>query len=193
MSVLTPPMPSASVPPPALMTADEFLRLHVHDSGIELIDGHLVRLPVPEFDHGHVCFKVSLHLGGFVVANRLGWVCTNDTFVRTRPDGVRGADLLYISYDKLPADAPRPKGAINPPLELVIEVRSPTDTLKEVTAKAMEYIAAGVQVVMLLDPEVPFVAVFRPNQLPQRFEPSDTLTLPDVLPGFAVPVASFFE
>lgn len=191
--VLTPPMPSASVPPPALMTADEFLRLHVHDSGVELVDGQLVRLPMPGLEHGEVCGNATAILHGFVKPNRLGRLATNDTFVRISPDKVRGADVLFISYATLPATMPTPKGAVTPPLELVVEVRSPTDSLNEMMAKALEYTAAGVQVVLLLDPEVPFAAVFRANQLPQRFEPTDTLTLPDVLPGFSVQVAEFFE
>lgn len=195
-AVLAPPLPApAAPPPPPLMTADEFLRRHGDDAGIELIAGHPVRLPMPGFQHGEVCFNVALILGGFVKANRLGRIATNDTFVRTRtdPDGVRGADVLFISYATLPAEMPTPKGAITPPLELVVEVRSPTDSLNEMMAKALEYTDAGVTVVLLLDPDERFVAVFRANQLPKRLELTDTLTLPDVLPGFAVPVQSFFE
>ncbi len=195
-AVLAPPLPaSAGSPPPSLMTADEFLRRYGDDSGIELIEGHLVRLPMPGFQHGEICFKAALVIGGFVVANRLGRAFTNDPFIRTKtdPDSYRGADVVFISYDTLSAATPTPKGAITPPLELVVEVRSPTDSLNEMMAKALEYTDAGVTVVLLLDPEEQFAAVFRANQLPRRFEPADTLTLPDVLPGFAVPVASFFE
>lgn len=192
-AVLTPPLSSASVPPPGLMTADEFLRLHGDESGIELIDGQLVRLPMPGLEHGEVCGNAYAILREFVKPKHLGRLATNDTFVCISPDQVRGADVMFISYATLPADQPTPKGAVTPPLELVVEVRSPTDSLNEMMAKALEYINAGVQVVLLLDPEAPFAAVFRENQLPQRFEPTDTLTLPDVLPGFAVPVAKFFE
>jgi len=192
-AVLAPPMPATTAP--SLLTADEFLRRYGDDSGIELIEGHLVRLPMPGFQHGEVCFKVALVIGGFVVANRLGRAFTNDPFIRTKtdPDSYRGADVVFISYDTLPATTPTPKGAFTPPLELVVEVRSPTDSLNEMMAKAVEYTSAGITVVLLLDPAERFAAVFRANQLPQRYEAADTLTLPDVLPGFAVPVASFFE
>lgn len=41
-------MSTATLPPPiGPMTADEFLRLHGDESGIELIDGQIVRLPMP--------------------------------------------------------------------------------------------------------------------------------------------------
>ncbi len=197
-AVLAPPMPASvgSLPPtPPLVTAEEFLRRHGDDSGIELIDGHLVRLPMPGFQHAEVCGNAYALLREFVKPNRLGRVFSNDPFIRTKtdPDSYRGADVVFISYVTLPATTPTPKGAITPPLELVVEVRSPTDSLNEMMAKALEYTDAGVTVVLLLDPEERFAAVFRANQLPQRLEPADTLTLPDVLPGFAVLVAQFFE
>ena len=49
-----------------LMTADEFLRLHGDESGIELVDGQLVRIPMPGAKHGEVCFNVALIFGPFV-------------------------------------------------------------------------------------------------------------------------------
>jgi Uma2 family endonuclease len=177
------------------MTADEFLKQHGDESGVELVDGQVVRLPMPGLQHGEVCLNVGAILREFVKANRLGRVMSNDPFIRTRtnPDGCRGADVLYISYATLPADVPTPKGAYTPPLELVVEVRSPTNTIPELTAKANEYLDAGVQVVLILDPETASVGVFRAEELPFRLHNGDELTLPDVLPGFAAPVKRFFE
>ena len=36
-------------------------------------------------------------------------------------------------------------------------------------------------------------AVFRPVTRPEIFQKDQTLTIPDVLPGFEVPVVRFFE
>ncbi|MBL8865921.1 MAG: Uma2 family endonuclease [Gemmataceae bacterium] len=175
------------------MTADEFLRLHGDESGIELIDGQIVRLPMPGLEHGEVCANVAIILGNHVKSNRLGRLFTNDSFVRLGADRVRGPDVLYISYQTMPADVPTPKGAYAPPLELVVEVRSPFNTIREMTLKADEYLAAGVKVVLIVEPESASVGVFRSDELPQRFHNGDILELPDVLPGFAVPVKRFFE
>ncbi|QEL13895.1 Uma2 family endonuclease [Limnoglobus roseus] len=175
------------------MTADEFLQKHVHETGIELVDGQIVRLPMPGIKHGEVCLNVGAILRDYVKRNRLGRVCSNDSFVRIRPDAVRGPDVLFISYLTLPADQPAPKGAISPPLELVAEVRSPFDTVRAMTRKAEEYLDAGVQVALVFDPETSSVSVFRLNEFPLRLDNGDELTLPDVLHGFAVPVRQFFE
>ncbi len=180
---------------PPLMIADEFLRLYGDESGVELVGGILVRLPMPGAVHGEVCGNAYSLIRDHVKANKLGRVMSNDTYIRTRtnPDGFRGADVCYVSYGTLPADQPTPAGPLLPPLELVVEVRSPSDTFADLTDKATEYLRAGVQVVLVLDPPTESAGVFRANELPQRFHNGDELTLPDVLPGFAMPVARFFE
>jgi Uma2 family endonuclease len=190
------PTTATTVPPtPALMTAEEFVKLHGDESGVELVKGRVVRYPMPGFDHGEVCSKANYFVTRHVIEHGLGQVVSNDTFVRvtTNPDTYRGADVCFISYARLPKEQPRPKGPLEVPPELVVEVRSPTDRLSQLTAKAFEYLEAGVTVVVVLDPNTESAAVFRAEELPQRFSNGDELTLPDVLPGFGVPVRKFFE
>ncbi len=175
------------------MTTDEFLRLHGDESGIELVDGQIRRLPMPGCDHGQVCFRAALVLGNFVMANNLGRMMTNDSFVRISDEHCFGADLMFVSFATLPVDQPTPRGPITPPVDLVVEVRSPSDSIGDMSRKAHTYLDAGVRVVLVLDPEHDSAGIYRPDELPQRMHNGDVLTLPDVLPGFAVPVARFFE
>lgn len=185
---------STAIPP--LMTAEEFVRLHGDESGVELVKGRVVRLPMPGVEHGEVCISAGTIFKNFAKANHLGRVLGNDTFVRvgTNPDTYRGADVCFISYAKLPKDQPRPKGPLEQPPELVIEVRSPTDRMGDIQIKVGEYLNAGVAVVVLLDPNVEAASIYRQSDdFPQRLSNGDELTLPDILPGFAVPVREFFE
>jgi Uma2 family endonuclease len=175
------------------LTFDEFVRRHGDESGIELVDGQIVRLDMPGGDHGEVCLTAGSMIRDHVKARKLGRVMSNDTFIRTKAERCRGADICYVSYATMPADVPTPKGPLTPPLDLVVEVKSPTDSYREVSEKAFEYLDAGVKLVLVLDPETESAGVYRPNELPQRFHNGDTVTLPDVLPEFAVPVKSFFE
>lgn len=186
----------ATAQPVTTMTGDEFLRQYGDASGVELVKGKLVRIPMPGADHGEVCTNAGVILHQYVKPQKLGRVMNDDTFIRTtsNPDGYRGADVVFISYERLPADQPTPTGALTPPLELVIEVRSPSDSISAMSNKAYEYLEAGVKCVVVLDPPTESAAIYRSNELPQRFHNGDTLALPDdVLPGFAVPVAKFFE
>lgn len=96
-----------------------------------------------------------------------------------------------MSYARMPK-GPIPEGPLPAP-DLVIEVRSPSDRIPQLSAKATEYLEASVTVVVVIDPGTESLAVFRENEFPIRMHNSDELALPDVLPGFAVPVAQFFE
>lgn len=191
---MTPPTQTA--PPLTLMTAEEFIRLHGDESGVELVKGRVVRYPMPGAEHGEVCGNAYTFVREVVKARDLGRVMTNDTFVRTGTDPAtyRGADVCFLSYARHPKDRPLPKGPLEVAPELVIEVRSPTDRIGDIQIKVGEYLNAGVTVVVVLDPGIDAATVYRQTEdFPQRFSNGDELTLPDVLPGFAVPVKRFFE
>ncbi len=186
------------------LTVAEFLKKYGHCSGVELVRGRVVwagraarptsgGFPMPEFKHGVICQRAARAVSDFVDANKLGWVAINDTFVTVDADNetVRGADVLYISYARLP-QGPIPED-LNASPELVIEVRSPTDRWSQLFGKVGEYLGAGVAVVVVLDPNTETVSIYRDDGRQQILTTADELTIPDVLPGFAVPVAQFFE
>jgi Uma2 family endonuclease len=77
--------------------------------------------------------------------------------------------------------------------EVAVIVRRPPMTFSQLSAKAFRLLESGAKAVVALDPESKAVGVYRLDLLPHRFLHGDTVTLPDVLPGFAVPVAKLFE
>lgn len=179
-----------------LMTAEEFVRLYGDEAGVELVKGRVVRYPMPGAEHGEVCLNAGSMIRDFVKQHDLGRVMSNDTFIRTgtNPDTYRGADICFLSYARLPKEQPRPRGPLALAPDLVVEVRSPTDRTGDIQIKVGEYLNIGVTAVVVLDPGIEAATVYRgDDELPQRFHNGDDLTLPDVLPGFAVPVRRFFE
>ncbi|WP_439623142.1 Uma2 family endonuclease [Gemmata sp.] len=177
---------------PPTMTAEEFFALHGSESNVDLVRGQIVRYPMPGAKHGVVCLAAGAIIRDFVRAGKLGRVMGNDTYIRISPDSVRGADVCYVSYDRLPQGS-TPDGMLEVPPDLVIEVRSPSDLWTDALGKMLDYIRIGVPVVVILDPPTESASVYRPGTRQDIFEKDQTLTLPDVLPGFAVPVARFFE
>lgn len=190
-ALLTPPMPVA-LPAPKLLSADEFFEQY-GAGGYELIDGIVTEVSMPGFKHGKVALKLSRVVGDFVEAHDLGHAAGNDTLFQLRrgPDTLRGPDVLFVSYAKQPADDV-PDGPLKVIPELVFEVRSPSDPWTEVLEKVLDYLKAGVAVVVVLDPKTSTASVFRPNDLQDIFAVDQTLTIPDVLPGFAVAVGTLF-
>src|SRR5262249_27419657 len=135
----------------ALLTAAQFAERA--DNGVpeELVRGKSVPMTVPKPRHGFLCNKAGRVFGNFVDDHGLGWVFNNDSGVITErgPDTVRGADVAYYSYNRLPRGE-LPDGYPEVAPELVIEVRSPGDRWPRMLAKVAEYLEAGVLVVIVL-------------------------------------------
>ncbi len=86
---------------------------------------------------------------------------------------------------------PVPEGIHTLAPDFVAEVKSPTDRWIDVFTKIVEYLQAGVRVALLVDPGRSTVSVYRDDRQ-EILKVGDELTLPDVLPGFAVPVGRLF-
>jgi Uma2 family endonuclease len=186
------PATAASAAPATLMTADEFTARYAHIHA-ELVKGVVKEYPVPFPKHGFICSRIDRLLGNHVDANDLGRVATNDSWIKTgsNPDTVRGADVCFFSYERLPKGEV-PEGLLSVVPDLVVEVRSPTDRWIGIFTKVGEYLGVGVRVVVILDPATASASVYRADELQQIRHNGDELTLPDVLPGFAVVVGQLF-
>jgi len=108
------------------------------------------------------------------------------------PDTVRGPDVCYYSYARVPK-GPLPPGLLPAAADLVFEVRSPNDRWADLHAKTAEYLNAGVQTVCVVDDDSKSVHIFHANKPPQVLAVTDRLALPEILPGFDVPVDRIFE
>ena len=175
------------------MTAAEFAQKHGGDY-VELVQGQVKELPMPYPKHGKTCMSMGSFLHNYAEKNDHGHVMSNDSFVQTgtNPDTIRGADLCYFSYQRLPKGK-IPDGLLPVVPNLVVEVRSPSELWTELFAKVGEYLKAGVDVVIVLDAKSASASVYRPDELQQIFHNGDALVVPDVLPGFSVPVQRLFE
>ena len=177
-----------------LLTAEQYAAIPDDGRVTELVQGKVVEMPPPGTLHGYVTANIAGILREFVRARALGRVIGNDAGVVTRrqPDSVRGPDVAFFSFGRLPK-GPLPTGypAVMP--ELVFEVKSPSDRWAAITTKAGEYLNAGVICVCVVDPETESVAVYLENELPRRHTAEEELTLAEVLPGLAVPIRQFFE
>jgi Uma2 family endonuclease len=185
-------MATAEMPGP--MTAEQFRRRPDPGYPEELVQGRVVAMSVPDRRHGYVCGRVDRIFGNFVDERDLGRVICNDSGVVTErdPDTVRGADIAYYSYSRLPRGT-LPTGYGPEVPELVVEVRSVNDRWREILVKVSEYLSAGVMVVVVLDPEAQIAHIFSADDPPRMLAADEELTLPSVLGEFRVRVGRFFE
>jgi Uma2 family endonuclease len=177
-----------------MLTAEQFRLLPSDGTPKELVRGRVVPVNVPAPRHGEICAKVVRLVGNFAEDHELGRVVSNDSGVVTErdPDSVRGADVAYYSYLRVPK-GPLPEGYLDATPELIFEVRSPTDRWKKVLAKVVEYLNAGVAAVCVLDSQTATAHVYSEDRPTQIFQSDQDLELADFLPGLRVSVSRFFR
>ena len=176
-----------------LIPAAEFALLDDNVQRSELVRGRIVEMNMPAPRHGYICGNTCFYLKLYLVDQDRRRVMTNDSGVVTEhdPDTVRGADVCYYSYDRLPR-GPLPKGYVDVVPELVFEVRSPSDRWSEILQKVSEYLRAGVTAVCVLDQQTETAHVYYQNEQPQKHTAEQELTFPNILPGFCVRVGQLF-
>jgi Uma2 family endonuclease len=178
----------------ALLTAEEYSLLPDNGQPTELIRGRAVDVNLPTPRHGEICTQVVRILGRFLDDHDLGRLIGNDSGVITErdPDTVRGADVAYYSYSRIPR-GPSPRGYLTVVPELVFEVRSPTDRWGQVLTKVGEYLEAGVGLVCVLDEPTRSAHIYRADQPAQALAADTELIFPELFPEFRLTVGRFFE
>src|SRR2546423_6658128 len=148
-----------------LLTAEEFLELPDRRVPTELVRGRVVEMNVPAPRHGEICANITTLINPHVRGQGMGRVVSNDGGILTEhdPDTVRGGDVAYYSYARVP-QGPLPAGYLDVMPELVFEVRSSTDRWPRLITKAGEYLEAGVTVVWLLDQVSETVQVYQADE-----------------------------
>ncbi len=127
------------------------------EGSYEIIDGEIVEMAPTGFEHGRYEGKLFSFLDkklknkGYVAVGEVGILISKD------PLRIRGADVVYISKEKT---KDRPTGILEIAPDLVIEIVSPNNTLKEMEEKIEDFFKIGVPKVILIEPYTEKVFVY---------------------------------
>lgn len=125
------------------ISVEEYLST-VYEHDCEYVDGVIEERDLGEFEHSFL----QLFMGSIFVAHRSDWgvIAVSEQRIQLRPAKFRVPDLTVLRVG-----TPRERVLTRPPL-LVIEILSPEDTMRRLTAKAEEYRVFGIQHVWVIDP-----------------------------------------
>lgn len=176
-----------------VMTADELFRLPDDGMRHELVRGELRTMAPAGAEHGAISSRIDRSLGSYVEAHGLGEVLIADPGFRleTDPDTVRAPDVAFIQRDRL-LQGGLPRGFFPGAPDLAVEVISPTDLYTEVDEKVAEWLERGARAVLVVNPRRRTVAVHRQDQPLSVLGEQDVLELPDLVPGWSLPVGKLF-
>ncbi len=166
---------------PALCAANPDLRLERE------ADGGVIVMAPAGMDSSDRNAELVVQLGIWNKAERRGKLFDSSGGFTLPNSAVRAADVTWITrerWDRVPRDDRRRFSAIVP--DFIAEVRSPSDSPTALRAKMAEYVAQGVRLAWLIDPETKTVEVHRPGRAPEILAAPATLSGEDVLPGFTL-------
>ena len=176
---------------PELMTAEELLVMPDNDLRHELIRGVLVSYPLRGDREGVAVARIGWLLGNFSDGNRLGTVTVSSGYLLERnPDTVCCPALAWIAPGRV-----EERFAGYPELapDLVVEVKSPSDSQRHMAERAMMWLSHGTRMAVVADPARITLTVYRPGEPPMVLGEFDMFDGGDILPGFSEPVWRFFR
>ncbi len=171
------------------------------DRQIELREGKLIIMSPSDSVSGEVGARFSMLLSTWVYTHNLGRILDSSTGFRLPNGDLLSPDVSFVSRERLKHN-PRTYLSVVP--ELIVEIKSSRDRLRELEEKIALFLDQGVQVGLLIDPDTHTVTVYRSSGLSKDAESGeaiplgttlhngDTLTIPDLFPGWEIPITSLW-
>jgi Uma2 family endonuclease len=116
----------------------------VFEHDCEYVDGVIEERDLGEFEHAFLQGVLAAIFNNH--RSEWGVICLPEQRVQTQRDHFRVPGITILR-----TGLPRERILTHPPL-LVIEIQSPEDTLRRTAAKAIEYLAFGIEHVWVIDP-----------------------------------------
>ena len=138
----------------------------------------------PKYIHADVQSIIAMHFNRWLLTGALpGHGAPTDCLFelegwRSRPDLAVHPRL----GNAIPREAPR----------MAVEIRSDSNSWRELRAKAARYLQHGTQMVWLVDTDARSVEIHRPGETPQHFAGAEFIEGGDALPGFQLAVSELF-
>ena len=170
------------------VTAEQVAEMTDDYPRVELWYGQLrVKMPArPRKEHGEAQIEIGALLRNHVKPNNLGRLFSESgVLLREEPDVLFGPDVAYYAAGRGDGHPTYFRGGP----DLVVEIRSPSNTQAQITEKVDIYFRYGTRLVWVIDLIAQQVVVHTPAGEPRVLTAGDALDGGDVLPGFSCKVA----
>ncbi|TRT54669.1 MAG: Uma2 family endonuclease [Microcystis aeruginosa Ma_QC_C_20070703_M131] len=149
--------------------------------------GELLIMPPVGGNTGKQEANLIVKVGVWNEQTQLGEVFSSSTIFRLPKGGYRSPDVAWIKRERWEALSAEEREKF-PPLcpDFVIELRSRTDSLTSLRDKMREYLASGLRLGWLINPQQQQVEIYRLNSGVEIINLPAILSGEDVLPGFVL-------
>lgn len=183
-----------NVPPTVGLTDEQFYQLSLANEAWRLeltAEGELIIMSPTGGESGISNAGLTAKIYNWNEQNQIGKVFDSSTVFQLPNNAKRSPDVSWVKKERWEALSPEARRRF-PPLcpDFVIELRSETDSLEKLRSKMHDYLANGIRLGWLIDPQTPLVEIYRPNREVEvinfSLEQPPTLSGEDVLPGFVL-------
>jgi Uma2 family endonuclease len=179
------------------LTDDQFYKLCRNNPDLKFernAHGELIIMPPTGGETGRRNTNLIIDVGNWNRKMQLGQVFDSSTCFKLPNGADRSPDVSWIRQDRWDALTPEQKEKF-PPIcpDFVIELMSPSDTLKTVQTKMQEYLDNGLQLGWLLNRKDRQVEIYRPEQTIEILRSPISLSGEAILPGFILDLGSIWS
>jgi len=174
------------------LTHEQFYELSMANKDIAMersATGELMIMPPVGGESGEREADFITDLSIWNRQTKLGKVFSSSTVFKLPNGGDRSPDAAWVKLERWD-QLTREQQKKFPPLcpDFVIELRSESDRLRALQEKMQEYLASGLRLGWLINPQDQTVEIYRPNQDVEIVNLPATLSGDDVLPGFRLEI-----
>jgi Uma2 family endonuclease len=158
------------------------------DYRMELVGGEIIVMSPSGLESDEVAAAIIAQLSNWVRPRKLGRVTASSAGFRlpNAEEDVRAPDASFIRAERLKRTT-QDYAQLVP--DLIFEVKSKTDSLTKLRQKIQDFLVLGTQVGVLVDPRPRTMEVYRLGSEKVVLQDRDILTVPELLPGWELPVA----
>ncbi|HSF74543.1 MAG TPA: Uma2 family endonuclease [Microcoleus sp.] len=159
------------------------------DYQLELVDGKVILMGPSDIVSSEIGAVFGRLLLNWVKPRKLGRVFeSSGGFILPNSD-LRSPDVSFVTADRL-KQSKRYFAELVP--DLVVEIKSQCDRLKPLQEKILSFIELGAKVGILIDPDKRTVTIYNPTADPVVLRDGDMISIPELLPGWEVPVTELW-
>ncbi|MBI4910551.1 MAG: Uma2 family endonuclease [Acidobacteria bacterium] len=159
----------------------------------EILHGELIEMPPPKPRHEIITSRINASLVGFNLQARLGTVFGSNMGYKVLRDDRTWIqpDVSFLVPERLPDDVDNDYVTGAP--DLAVEVISPSESAQDVEDKTEAYLQGGAHAVIVVYPRTAKVNLVLADGTSRTLRSADTISLPNLLPGWELPVKDIFE
>jgi len=159
------------------------------DYKLELVDGKIEVMGLSDYISEVIIARLVFLLQSWVLPRQLGYVTGSSAGFRLPNGNLRGPDVSFVSAARL-NPLPRSFAEIVP--DLMVEVKSASDSILPLKKKIEMFLELGTQVGILIDPDKLTVTVYRSTGEAIVLTENDTLAIPELFPGWELPISEIW-